>query len=264
MEFAPKHSLLHTFFAVHTLRNSFEDAALTVIDIFDGKESAPRQLAQVSHAQFTLSQAIHYQTTPDTSLAPSYRPSSSHGVENLEKSLELTTFLQSVIEFCMEKQIVFKGEYNLIRRNGAVLLGAVLLLNSAEALFTRLLELVKTPLVGITNAAGALLAELPLAALLKNLKEVVTKQDGAVGKKVMSDTLRRIAIGTNRAAIATIIVTCWSRPEDQSSFFLEYNYVMETYLTTVASQAKSLVPAIAAREAALGHFDIMLSCEKLL
>jgi hypothetical protein len=44
----------------------------------------------------------------------------------------------------MERQIMFKGEYNLIRRNGAVLLGAVLL-NGADALFTRLLELVKTP-----------------------------------------------------------------------------------------------------------------------
>jgi hypothetical protein len=119
-------------------------------------------------------------------------------------------------------------------------------------------------LIGITNAAGGLLAELPLAALLKNLKEVVAKQDGAVGKEVTSATLRRIAIGRNRATIATIIVTCWSRPEDQCSFFLEYNYVMEAYLTAVTSQAKSLVPAIAARAAALGHFDIMPNCAKLL
>jgi hypothetical protein len=260
MEFASKHMLLHTLFAVHALRNSFEEAVLTALDIFDREESAPRQLAQVSHAQFTLSQAIHYRTTPDTNLAPPYRPSSSHGLENLEKLLKLTAFLQSIIEFCMEKQIVFKGEYNLIRRNGSVLFGAVLLLNGADALFTRLLELVKTPLVRITNAAGALLTELPLAALLKNLKEVVAKQDGAVGKDVASDTLRRIAIGTNRA----IIVTCWSRPEDQCSFFLEYNYVMEAYLTAVPSQAKSLVPAIAARAAALGHFDIMPNCAKLL
>jgi hypothetical protein len=221
MEFASKHSLLHTLFAVHALRNSFEDAALTALDIFNIEESAPRQLAQISHAQFTLSQAIHYRTTPDANLAPPYRPSSSHTLENLEKLLELAAFMQSVVEFCMERQIAFKGEYNLIRGNGAVVLGAVLLLNDADILFRRLLELVKTPLAGITRAAGALLAELPLAALLKSLKGLVTKQNAVVGKEVTSATLRRIAVGQNRATIATIIITCWSKAEDQCSFFLD-------------------------------------------
>jgi hypothetical protein len=264
MEFASKHSLLHTLFAVHALKNSFEDAALTALDIFDLEESAPRQLAQISHAQFTLSQAIHYRTTPDANLAPPYRPSSSHSLENLEKLLELTAFLQSVVEFFMERQIVFKGEYNVIRRNGAVVLGAVLLLNDADILFRRLLELVKTPLAGITRGAGAPLAEMPLAALLKNLKKVIAKQSAVVGKEVTSATWRNIATGQNRATIATIIMTCLSKAEDQCSFFLEYNYLMEAYSTALASHTKALVPAIAARASALGSFDLVLNCAKLL
>jgi hypothetical protein len=192
MEFASKHALLHILFAVHALKNSFEDAALTALDIFDLEESPPRQLTQISHAQFTLSHAIHYRTTPDANLAPPYRPSSSPSLENSKKLLELTAFLQSVVEFFMERQIVFKGEYNVIRRNGAVALGAVLLLNDADILFRRLLELVKTPLAGITRGAGALLAKMPLAALLKNLNEVIAKQSAVVGKEVRSATSRNI------------------------------------------------------------------------
>jgi hypothetical protein len=141
----------------------------------------------------------------------------------LERLLELIVLLQSVVEFFMERQIVFKGEYNVIRRNGAVALGAVLLLNDADILFRRLLELVKTPLAGITRGSGTLLVEMPLAALLKNLKEVIAKQSAVVGKEVTSATLRNIAVGQNKATIATIIITCLSKAEGQCSFLLEYN-----------------------------------------
>jgi hypothetical protein len=164
----------------------------------------------------------------------------------------------------MDRGIPFRQEYNLIKHKQAgVPLAAVLLLNDGDAFLKTLCQLANVGTSELVEQVGKVLAKLPLVGILASLKGVITRHP-AISKGVTSCALKNVAVGQDRLTIATIIITCWSKAEDQCPLFLEYGYLREAYQTAVASKQKALMPIIAYKAYLTGNFDLVKECQKKL
>lgn len=124
VDFASEHGLLCTLFHLHMLRNSFEDAPLVALELFDEEAVCVCQLAHLLDAQ-----ALYYRAHLEESLSPSFRPRELQTTEGLERLVELTQFVSNAVEFCLERRLSFLREYNLLKRpGGAQPLGALFLI----------------------------------------------------------------------------------------------------------------------------------------
>jgi hypothetical protein len=262
--FCEEQNLLYTLFEVHVLRNSFDEAALTALDLFHREELASKQLAQLMHAQFCLSESLHYRTNPGETTTPPFRPKGSENVDSIRNLITLTEFLQSVVEFCMQRQVRFLKDYNILKSGQtAVSLAALLLVTCADALLEKLSKLIPVNMKDVTAKAGELLAELPLTEILRDMKDLVALRP-QLARELNSVLLKKLALGDNRPWITTIILTCWEKAEDQCVLLLEYDYLMEGFQTALAAKQQHLVPLVAFKASLIGNLDLVRSCEKLL
>jgi hypothetical protein len=262
--FCEDHNLLYTLFEIHRLRNYFDDAAMVALDLFHREDVTSRQLHQLAHAQFCLSESLHYRSNPEEKTFPAFRPRESQSVESIQSLLTITEFLQAVVEFCMQRQVLFMRDYNILKSGQtAVMLGALLLITGGDQLLEKLGRLTPVTIADVTVKAGEMLSDLPLPDILRNMKELIQARP-ALARELNTALLKRIAMSDNRAYIPTIIITCWTKPEDQCILFLEYGYLMEGFQTALTAKLQHYLPMIAYKGSLLGDVTIVRSCEKML
>jgi hypothetical protein len=235
-------TLYHVNFAV---RNRPDEAAHAALELFGAAESNERRLSQLSHAQGCLVQAIY----------------SGQGKSEAQALLCRAEYLHAVLELFVEKNWVFRSEYNILRgRDEGIALAVFFFLNGVEKHCRAL-----GALIGIDRNLIVTMAVRQIARLQgSQLVDFIAKRRDVLPKAFFDAILRVMVRGDNRACVLVVISNCWADLRDQCVRFLEYGFLPEAFSRAVDGGFRELIPVIAYRASVMGQIEICLSCQKVL
>jgi hypothetical protein len=244
------HILFHINFAI---RNHFELAASAALELFDLANRNELRLSYLSHAKACLLEAIgsrRSSSEPEPGSLP-----------DLQAVLLKVDYLQSVLEFCTERDLPFLRDYNILKGKPAgMALGVFFMLHGAEEFTKACCALMNIREEEVPPNAALSLAKLPsselVAFLLANLK--------ILPPPFLDLVLRTVVKTANRDSALVIISCCWTDPADQCTRFLECGLIPEAFGRAVDHRFRHLLPLIAYHASLLGQVEICASCEKAL
>jgi hypothetical protein len=260
--FFNKRRMLHNLFHLnYEIRNHYEDAAFAALELFDEESSMSLRVSHLSHAQYCLYEAVHYRTNPQEKIVPPFQCRKSQTLPSIQRLLELTSFLQSTVQYCLESRVPFTSEYNILKGKEQVIsLGAMLMSIGADERVAKLCALGKIEVGVVLKRLYQNMCELPVPELLSGIK----KNRGRWGSERCSELLKCAALGKAPGSILVLISICWADPHEQCLRFIEYGYFTEAFSHAMAFSMKPLIPLIAYKAAMLGDAEIVGNCQKIL
>jgi hypothetical protein len=192
---------------------------------------------------------------------PPFQPRKSQTLPSIQRLLELTSFLQSTVQYCLDSRVRFTSEYNILKgKEQMISLGAMLMSIGADDRVRKLCGLGKIEVQVILKKLCQNMCELPVPELLARIQ----KNKGMWGSERCSELLKCAALGPAPGSILVLISICWADPHDQCLRFIEYGYLTEAFSHAMAFSMKPLIPLIAYKAATLGDLEIVGNCQKIL
>jgi hypothetical protein len=259
--FLTARSMFHNLFHLNCkIRNHLEDAALSACDLFAAEPSAARKLSYLSHAQFCLSEALHFRLSR-APLSPPFRPRAGASAADVERQLARTSFLHAIVQFCLESAIPFRDKYNFLsERADPVALGALLLTRGGGDKVAELCRLADVDRRAIDARVAAIVAALPVPELLPCIRENARHW----GPGVPGAILRSVAQQQDAAAVLVVVSACWADAAERCAVFIEYGLLMEAFTAAMAYRIQEFIPLIAHRASLVGLADVVKNCERIL
>lgn len=262
IEYAKQHELKQTMFNIYLVRNMFDEAAITSLELFDQSTVLSQRLSYISHAAYCLNEAIHCRETHTTPEGVPYQPNPAKSIEDLMSLRSMVKFQLDLTQFCTENQVEINDTFDLTKNKQATIkVGAALLMNKAYEILDELTKLSPIKMKDILAQVAVFLAEKELNELLKFLQEFrVIRPD--LAQDLQPVLLEAIADSPNHKYLLYLIMTCWQNPEDQCLYFIANDYVAEAFAISSTKNIKHLFPLIAYRASLLGKDDMVENCLK--